>query len=44
MASYILKALMMHILINYDIKMDPNGVRPADLWVGYACSPNRSAK
>jgi hypothetical protein len=42
--SYLLKALMAHILLNYDVKLVGDGQRPADIWLGYTCSPNRSAK
>jgi hypothetical protein len=42
--AYVLKAMMTHLLVNYDIKMEKPGKRPDDLWFSYACIPNRSAK
>jgi cytochrome P450 len=41
--AYVLKAMMTHLLVNYDIKMENPGKRPEDAWFSYACIPNRSA-
>jgi len=42
--AYVLKAMMVHLLVNYDIKMEKPGKRPEDSWFSYACVPNRSAR
>ena len=42
--AYVLKAMMTHLLVNYDLKMEKPGKRPDDTWFSYACIPNRSAK
>ena len=39
-----LKAMLAHILITYDIKMENEGVRPPDTWLASICMPNRAAK
>jgi hypothetical protein len=39
-----LKAMLAHIVMNYDVKMEQEGVRPADLWFMYSCIPNRKAE
>ncbi|EPQ60090.1 cytochrome P450 [Gloeophyllum trabeum ATCC 11539] len=42
--AYVMKALMAHIVLNYDLKMGGNGGRPRDVWFGYMCSHSRSVK
>jgi len=42
-ASQELKAMMAHIVMNYDVKMPKEGVRAADTWFGSNCIPNRDA-
>ncbi|KAJ7906083.1 cytochrome P450 [Mycena leptocephala] len=39
-----LKAMLAHILINYDVKAETEGVRPPDQWLGVATYPNRQGK
>jgi len=39
-----LKALLAHVLINYDVKFENDGGVPAEHWEGSACTPNSSAQ
>lgn len=39
-----LKAMMAHLILNYDIKMENEGVRPPNVSFALACVPNMSAK
>ncbi|TFK56599.1 cytochrome P450 [Heliocybe sulcata] len=39
-----LKAMMAHLVMNYDVKLEAEGVRPKDLWLSTSRSPNRTAK
>ncbi|TDL22833.1 cytochrome P450 [Rickenella mellea] len=39
-----LKAMMAHIVLNYDVKMEPDGVRPQDIHFTLHCAPNLTAK
>jgi len=39
-----LKAMMAHIVLTYDLKMENDGVRPEDQWYGVACVPNSKAE
>jgi hypothetical protein len=39
-----LKTMLAHILINYDVKAETEGVRPADEWFGLAGVSNRHGK
>ncbi|EGN97958.1 hypothetical protein SERLA73DRAFT_182766 [Serpula lacrymans var. lacrymans S7.3] len=43
-ASNMLKAIMAHLVLTYDIKLKDEGVRPADQWFGMNCTPNRKAE
>jgi cytochrome P450 len=43
-AASLLKAMFAHVVINYDVKLENEGVRPKDLWLVTACTPNRNAK
>ncbi|EPQ50606.1 cytochrome P450 [Gloeophyllum trabeum ATCC 11539] len=38
-ASCIMKGVLAHILLNYDVKMGGDGTRPRDIWFKYYCSP-----
>ncbi|KDR68413.1 hypothetical protein GALMADRAFT_78764 [Galerina marginata CBS 339.88] len=38
-----LKALVAHILLNYDVELPQNGPRPENVWFQTNCSPNRNA-
>ncbi|KAF8631768.1 hypothetical protein AX15_002204 [Amanita polypyramis BW_CC] len=40
----VLKVMMTHILLNYDIKMEKEGERPADSWFGTDNLPSSSGK
>ncbi|KZT27519.1 cytochrome P450 [Neolentinus lepideus HHB14362 ss-1] len=44
LVSYVMKALMAHILLSYDVRMGGNGKRPRDVWWGYMCSHSRRIK
>lgn len=44
LAASQLKVMMAHVLINYDVKFEKEGVRPADLWLLSSCIPNPNAK
>jgi len=39
-----MKAMMAHIVITYDLKLEDEGVRPKDEWYGSTCLPNRKAE
>ncbi|KAJ7929739.1 cytochrome P450 [Mycena leptocephala] len=39
-----LKVMLAHILQNYDVKLEKEGVRPPSEWFGTTCGANRSAK
>lgn len=45
-ASYIMKAILAHMVLNYDITIigSDGNVRPRDLWFGYVCIPNSKFK
>ncbi|TDL22830.1 cytochrome P450 [Rickenella mellea] len=38
-----LKAMMAHIVLNYDVKMEVDGVRPQDMHFSFNCVPNPKA-
>ncbi|EIM82506.1 cytochrome P450 [Stereum hirsutum FP-91666 SS1] len=40
LASHVLKALMLHIVLNYELKIGGDGHKKPDMWFGYHCSPN----
>lgn len=42
-AAMELKAMMAHLVLNYDVKLENNGVRPPDIWLGGYCVPNQKA-
>ena len=35
-----LKIMLAHTVLNYDVKMENEGVRPADYWLASSCIPN----
>jgi cytochrome P450 len=39
-----LKLMLAHLVMNYDMKLENDGVRPADMWVAANCVPNPNAK
>ncbi|KDQ57928.1 hypothetical protein JAAARDRAFT_34744 [Jaapia argillacea MUCL 33604] len=43
-ASNELKAMLAHVVITYDLKLENEGVRPADFYFATACSPNPTAE
>ncbi|EIW86892.1 cytochrome P450 [Coniophora puteana RWD-64-598 SS2] len=42
-ASLIMKTMMAHLVLHYDVKVE-DGIRPPDQWMMMNCSPNRTAK
>ncbi|KAJ8586523.1 cytochrome P450 [Rhizopogon salebrosus TDB-379] len=40
----VMKAMMAHLVLNYDIKLEKGGERPPDEWFMMNCSPNRKAE
>ena len=44
MAAYELKFIMAYLILNFDMRMEQDGVRPKDLWIGSQCFPNMSAQ
>lgn len=36
--------MLAHILQNYDVKLEQEGMRPPSEWFGTTCGANRSAK
>ncbi|KAJ7204771.1 cytochrome P450 [Mycena pura] len=43
LVAYALKALMAHILLNFDLKLGADGAKKPDFWFSYHCTPNVSA-
>ena len=43
-AAMELKAMVAHLILNYDVKLENEGVRPPDTWLGAYCVPNQKAK
>jgi len=39
-----LKLMFAHLVMNYDMKLDNEGERPKDMWIGSNCVPNPNAK
>jgi len=39
-----LKLMLAHMVMNYDVKVENEGVRPPDKWIMSACIPNPNAK
>ena len=39
-----LKAMLSHLVLTYDIRLEDEGVRPIDLWFGGSCRPNQTAE
>jgi cytochrome P450 len=39
-----LKLMLAHVIMNYDVKLENEGVRPKDLWLMTSCMPNMNAK
>ena len=39
-----LKIMLAHTVLNYDVKMDNEGVRPPDVWLASSCIPNPKGK
>ncbi|KAL0573825.1 hypothetical protein V5O48_008120 [Marasmius crinis-equi] len=42
-AAMELKILMAYLILNYDVKLTPEGVRPADKWLGIMANPSSTA-
>ncbi|KAF9458999.1 cytochrome P450 [Collybia nuda] len=42
--SIVMKAFIARLIMDYDLKMECEGVRPKDEWFGSNCVPNRHAK
>lgn len=43
-AAIKLKAMLAHIVLTYDIRMEDDGVRPENQWFGLFCRPNTKAE
>jgi cytochrome P450 len=39
-----LKAMLAHLVLNYDVKLENEGVRPTDMSFGASCIPNQTAE
>ncbi|KAF8959647.1 cytochrome P450 [Flammula alnicola] len=39
-----LKLMLAHTVVTYDVKLETEGARPADMWVATACIPNPNAE
>jgi len=39
-----MKIMIAYLILNYDVKMENEGVRPANLWSGFTCLPNTRAR
>ena len=36
--------MLAHLVLNYDVKLENEGVRPSDMWFMASCVPNRTAE
>jgi cytochrome P450 len=43
-AATIMKVMMAHIVLNYDVKLENEGVRPANMCFAASCIPHQTAK
>ncbi|KAF8989849.1 cytochrome P450 [Cyathus striatus] len=43
-AAYQLKLLLSHVIVNYDVKFEDEGVRPEDVLLGFSRNPNPKAE
>ncbi|KAJ3720528.1 cytochrome P450 [Lentinula raphanica] len=43
LVSALLKTMLAHVLMTYDIKLEQEGVRPADKWYTFTPAPNQTA-
>ncbi|KAF8507441.1 cytochrome P450 [Gautieria morchelliformis] len=43
-AATVMKLIMAHLILTYDIKMESEGVRPENKWLGFACRPDTNAE
>ena len=43
-AGYELKFIVAYLILHYDIRMEKEGVRPKDFWIGFDCTPNLGAE
>lgn len=43
-ASTVMTTMMAYLVLNYDMKLENDGVRPPDQWFLMNCSPNRTAE
>lgn len=39
-----LKVMMAHLVLNYDVKLENEGIRPPNMDFGFACVPNQKAE
>jgi hypothetical protein len=39
-----MKGFLAHLVLNYDVKLENEGVRPADMWVDGSLVPNQTAE
>lgn len=39
-----LKAMMAYVLLNYDVKLEKEGIRPSNIYKGIRLLPNPTAK
>ncbi|KIM76338.1 hypothetical protein PILCRDRAFT_797492 [Piloderma croceum F 1598] len=44
LAANLMKGFLAHIVLNYDIKLENEGVRPTDMWVDGSLVPNQTAE
>jgi len=44
LAANEIKAMLAHLVLNYDVKLENEGVRPSDMWFMVNCIPNRTAE
>jgi hypothetical protein len=43
-AANLMKGFLAHLVLNYDVKLENEGVRPADMWVDGSLVPNQTAE
>jgi len=43
-AANLLKGLLAHLVLNYDVKLENDGVRPTNMWADGSLVPNQTAE
>jgi hypothetical protein len=44
LAANLMKGFLAHVVLNYDIKLENEGIRPTDMWIDGSLVPNQTAE